>query len=455
MGISSDLTTGKISRHLLRLAIPASIGSLFMTFYNLTDTYFAGQWSTAGLSALSLTFASYLLLMSLVVGLNSAGVAAIATAIGQKDNDLKNTLFAHLLWIAGGLTLFIYLVFPPLLPLFFKGQGASDASLELAISYMRIIIWGFPINVLGTICNGLLNAAGDTKSYRNMMIGSTILNIGLDPLFLFGGGFIPSMGIPGIALATVLAQFLGLIYLTIRVRQERVLEGLKSEHFRVQGRLIKEILQQGYPQAFNMILISGGIFVINSFLSLLGQDDALASYLIGVRIEQIALLPAMGLNVALLSIVGQNMGAKEYDRVREGFKVSLKMGFFVMIIMLLIILPAGKFWLSLFTDSPSVLAGGFLYLMVAGFTYYCYLLLFSCSSLLQGIKKPRSIAWIGLLRQIVAPFVVFSLVTKYTDWGILGIFISIGLINWTAALTILGITLYHLSHSLTQENSVK
>ncbi len=432
-----DLTQGSIFKHLLHIAVPASTGALFLTFYNLTDTYFASKLSTEGLSALSLSFPVYLLLAAFISGFNSAGVASIGNAMGAKDENKKNKVFTHLIYITLALTAIFYILAPLYLRPLFSSLNAKGQTLDYAVSYMSIIIIGFPINMFATTLNGLLNAAGNTKSFRNIQIVSAVLNVALDPLFMFGlGDWFPAMGIAGIALATVISQAVTMLYLLKVVIKGKLLAGLLKTHWKPQIKLAGELLNQSYPQIFNMMMISSGIFVINYYLSVLNQDSAVAAYGVGVRIEQIALLPAMGLNVAILSMVSQNMGAKNFDRISKIYTTALKLGAVVMVVMLLVILPFSTFWISIFNATPLVSQLAFQYLIVVGFTYYGYILIFSSTSFLQAIKRPYSITWIALTRQVILPWLIFPLVIKYTNSSELGIFISIGSINWLAALVL-------------------
>jgi Na+-driven multidrug efflux pump len=183
-----------------------------------------------------------------------------------------------------------------------------------------------------------------------------------------------------------------------------------------------------------------GMFIINFFIARAGSTAGLAAYGVALRIEQIALLPAMGFNVAILSLVGNNFGAGRLERVHETFRVALKYSFFVMVAMLGIVLPFAGVLMRVFTNDPEVVAIGRQYLYIEGLVYYAYIILFSSVSLMQGMKRPMPALWIGLYRQLVAPPIIFFLFSEVFGWGLTGIWWGIFTVTWSAALIALALS---------------
>jgi hypothetical protein len=165
--------------------------------------------------------------------------------------------------------------------------------------------------LLNAIVNAGLTSRGDTKSYRNVLFIGMILNIGLDPLFLFGFAplGIPAMGAAGIALATVVVQGVSLAYMVLRARRARSCAGMRFRDYLPQRSFFREIAAQGIPASLNMMTVALGMFVINFFIARNGSTEGLAAYGVALRIEQIALLPSAGLHTAMLTLVGNNFGA--------------------------------------------------------------------------------------------------------------------------------------------------
>ena len=214
--------------------------------------------------------------------------------------------------------------------------------------------------------NGALNAQGDTKSYRNVLIVSFFLNIGLNPLFIFGLGPIPAFGIAGLAIATVIAQLLGLFYLAYKVYCCELKQYLSPKCFLPKFNLIKNLTNQSVPMMMNMFMIGLGIYNILFFVSKFGYLAA-AGYGSALRIEQILLLPVIGLNTAVLTIAGQNFGAKFFDRVDESYTKAIIVGSSFMILAGVIVFLLADNIVSIFTDNQEAINFGADYLKVAAF----------------------------------------------------------------------------------------
>jgi Na+-driven multidrug efflux pump len=195
----------------------------------------------------------------------------------------------------------------------------------------------------------------------------------------------------------------------------------------------KEIARQGLPASFNMLTVGMGIFVITYFVSQFGKE-AVAAYGIAMRIEQIVLVPTIGLNIATLTLVAQNNGAGLLDRVQETLRKCLKYGAFIMAAGSVVVFMGARVLMTLFTGDESVIAIGATYLRIDALVLYAYVLLFVHVAALQGMKRPMFALWVGLYRQIVAPFILFWAVTRVLHFGLLGIWWGIFAITWSAAI---------------------
>ncbi|MCO5067401.1 MAG: MATE family efflux transporter [Kiritimatiellae bacterium] len=426
-----DLTTGPVRPLLRKLAMPAAIGIFCNTLYNLTDTYFAGKLSTAALAGLSVSFPVFFSIIAVGAGLSAGTTALIAFALGRGDIARARLLAAQSLSfgiIAGVLLTIVGLIF--MRPLFVL-LGASGDYLASAVQYMRIVFIGAVFFVGSYAVNAGLVARGDTHTLRNMLAVGALLNAGLDPWFMFGGLGIPAMGLSGAALSTILIQAGGLCYMIYRARRAGLFTAETWGQLRPRGEPFRRIFGQGAPSALNHVTIGVGIFVITYFASRFG-DVAVAGYGVATRIEQVVLLPVLGLTSATLAIAGQSLGAGRIERVREAWHAGLREGLLVMLVggalMFLFARPA----IGLFASESNVVAIGVGYLHVTVFVLYAYVFLFITTSLLQAIQQPMYALWIGLYRQILAPLALYPLLTGRL--GIFGLWLGVGLVTWSAAL---------------------
>lgn len=428
----NDLLHRPIPLLLRRLAVPAGVGFLFNTMFNVVDTYYGGLVSTRALAAMSLSFPVFFLILAVGSGISTGATALMGHALGA-GNDREARTYACQT-ISFGLLHAVLLTIVGLSasPLLFRLLGASGDYLFLALSYMNVIFCGAVTFFLNYSLNAILNASGDTRSFRNFLIGGFFLNLVLDPWLLFGGLGLPPLGLPGIAAATVLVQLAGNCYLLVRARRTGLLSGLRPGSLLPSGRVYRELARQGFPASLNMLTVGLGIFVITWFLSRFGSD-AVAAYGIATRLEQVALLPIMGLNIATLTLVAQNCGALLVQRVDEIISVALRAGVFVTIPV-----AAGAYLLAeelmgLFSSDPTVIAIGAGYLRVAAFVFCAYVILYINVFALQGMKRPLFAIWIGLVRQVAAPVPVFWFLAILLGWGVPGIWWGILLVTWSAA----------------------
>ena len=290
----------------------------------------------------------------------------------------------------------------------------------MSLDYINVIYYGAVFFVLSFILNAPLNAVGNTKPYRNFLIIGFFLNLILNPIFMFGWIGFPALGLAGIALATVVIEILGCVYLCYKLYESGLINVSTRKSLLPALKSFKDLTQQGFPASMNMATVAIGIFVITYFVSRFGKE-AVAAYGIATRIEQIALLPTIGLNIATLSLVGQNMGANKCHRVRETLHTTLKYGAFVALFGVLFLFIFSKQLMGLFTDDHAVVNIGSVYLKIAAFLLWSYVIMFINVSALQGMKRPMFALWIGLGRQIVAPIAVFYLFVYVIETGLLGI----------------------------------
>jgi putative MATE family efflux protein len=429
----NDLTTAPVPELVRRLTIPASLGFFFNTMYNVVDTYFAGQYSTTALAALSLSFPIFFLLLSLGMGFSSGAGALIGNALGANDRKMAATFASQGVLMSLLLTVIVMTVgFLTVEPLF-RFMGADGEYLTICTDYMYVILagTGFPLVVF--MFNAILNAQGDMTSYRNFLIGATLLNIVLDPWFMFGGYGVPAMGIRGLALATVVAQFLGVLYMGWKARSTGLLFRSEGAVWLPQKSALREITGQGVPASLNMMTVALGIMIITWFLSRF-SENAVAAYGVATRIEQIVLMPTIGLNAATMSLVAQNGGARLFGRVYSIVRSALIYGAIATALGGVLLWFGGTWMMSLFTDDASVIAIGAHYLRIAAFAQYAYILLFVNMSALQGMKKPAFALWIGLYRQLVAPIFSFWFTIEILGWGLDGVWWSVFAVTWSAAL---------------------
>ena len=436
-----NFTKDKISYLLKKIAIPAATGTLFQSLYTLVDTFYAGKISANALIALSKAFPITFVIIAFGVGILAGTTSLIANTLGEKDDYkaatylAQSVLYSFLIYI---LVAFIGLNFASSTLSF---MGTEEVNILLTLEYIEIIFLGSIFFFLQVSLNSVLNAQGDTKSYRNILIISFFLNIILNPLFVFGFGIIPAFGVSGLAIATIISQFISLVYILAKVLKSDIIRLISLKFFLIKINLIADLLKQGMPITISLMLIGLGIYNILFFVSKFG-DIATAGYGVALRIEQLLLLPTIGLNTAVLSITGQNFGAKKYGRIGEVYFKAIFYGVFTMLVAGLFIFFSGNFLIQLFTNDPEVIYFGVQYLKIAALIGPVYPIFFITNAFFQGIKKPIYSTYINLFRIVILPFATMWLILNYFNGGFVDLFLGLLVINWIFGIFVIIIVKY-------------
>ena len=439
MSEKDDLTTGPMAGHFRALAIPAAFGMLFATLYNVVDVYWAGRLSTDAQAGLAIGYQAFFVLMAVGFGLGSALSALVSNAKGGKDASQTQNYIAQGLSfgvIATIISMGIGWILGPYLIRLVSEPGAYR---EAALGYFHWLILALPGFFLAYGGNGILQAHGDSRSMQRALLVAFFANVGLNPLFMFGiPGLWSGMGFNGIAVATIISQTGVMAFIVSRILRLDAMQAVTRRAFQPRWESFAQITAQLIPASSAMMVMFVSGFVVQFALKGFGEE-AIAAYGIALRVEQILLLPVLGMTGALLPIAAQNYGAGDRARVREALWFCWKLGFAMTALAAPILWFGGGFAMSLFTDDARVIPIGQSYLRVDGFLFPLYMMLFAINSLLQALKKPIYTLWISLYRQgFGVAFFVWVLIGVY-GMDVWGVWLGIGLAvssGWIIALII-------------------
>ena len=436
-----NITSNPISKLLKEIAIPASIGSLFQTLFNIVDTFFAGKISPEALAALAKSFPLYFLIISAGIGIVAGANSLIANSLGERNKIAAsiytyNTLTYAL--IVGLVITFLGLFFSYDL---LKFMGSNQESIMLAKQYTDIIFSGTLIFLILTALNASLYAQGDTKTYRNVLIVGLIFNIILNPIFIFGFLFIPAFGVAGLAISTILIQLVGCIYLFYKVNKSQINIVVKIENFYIRKNFFINIFNQCMPITFALFLVAIGSYILLFFISDFG-DYAIAGYGAAVRFEHIFTLPVIGLNTAVISIAGQNFGARRYDRIHEVYSKAILIGVLIMIFSGFVIFFLSEIIISIFSNNAEVIKFGSNYLKIAAFIGPIYPVFFISHALFTALKKTYLIFYSNLFRVVIFPFIIAWYILNIMNGYFNQIFYGLLVMNWILGFIILFVARY-------------
>ena len=426
--------------HFRTLAIPAAFGMLFTTLYNVVDVYYAGLLSTDAQAGLAIGYQAFFILMAVGFGLSSALSTLVSNAKGSGDAAEAQRYVVQGLAFGGVITascmVIGWFLGPELIVLVSEPGAYRDA----AMGYFYWLIFALPGFLLAYGGNGILQAHGDSRSMQRALMAAFIANIGLNPLFMFGlPGVWSGMGFNGIAAATIISQTGVMVYILVRIFQLEVMQSVLITAFQPDKDSFRKIFAQLLPAGSAMIIMFISGFVVQFALKTFG-GHAVAAYGVALRIEQILLLPVLGMTGALLPIAGQNFGAQKYDRVREALKYCWGVGFAMTALATPILFFGGTFVMALFSNDPDVIRAGSSYLRVDAFLFPIYMMLFSINSLLQAFKQAIWTLWISVYRQGFAVAFFVWVFISFTDFGVQGVWFGIAAAvtsGWVLSLIIL------------------
>lgn len=429
----NELLTKPIPTLLKDLAIPASTGIIFNTFYNVVDTFYAGLISTQAVAALSMSFFLYFMIIGVGHGFGSALTAIIGNHLGKHKNKLA-TFYAHkgiffIFCIGIVMGIVGYVGARDLL----LAVGADESYLPLTLEYINTILIATPFFTTAYGLNAILISKGDTKSYRNTFIIGFFANLILNPLFMFGFLGIEGMGFAGIATSTICVQIGSVIYLGYRAFKTKLLHSFNPYMYAPKLSVYRHILLQGLPPSLNMLIMSLGSVLTIYFVATYGTE-AVAGYGIAFRVEQIMLLPALGISSAVLTLVSNNYGANLIDRVKESVKLALIYGGIISLFGIVFGYTIASWIVAQFDSNLLVNDFAMSYLYIEVFIFFGYVILFVCVATLQGIKKPNIIFYVGLYRQFIAKIVIFGAIVWWLKLPYIAMWYGLFFIIYSAAI---------------------
>ena len=441
-----NLLKDEVSLLVRKLAVPASVGTLFQTLYTIVDTFYAGKISPEALSALSKSFPIYFLIIATSIGVTVAGTSLIGSSIGEKNEKNVLSYFGNVIIYSIIISIVVSILGFAFGEKIFLLMNSSQEVTILGLEYINVIFLGTILFILVVALNSFLHAEGDTKTYRNVLIFSFFLNIILNPIFIFGFLFIPPLGITGIGIATLIAQFVSLLVILIKILNNQRIKQITLDHFKAKFFFLKNIFFQSMPITIAILGYSIAATIVFTYVGLFGEY-AVAGYGSATRIEQVVLLPILGINTAIISIIAQNIGAKYYDRVEQSYFTSIKYGLIIMLIAGVVIFISADIVPKFFSSNPEVIMHGSMYLKISAFILPAYPIFFLSNGFFMALKKSEKAMVNNIARNVIVPVLSFY-IAKYLNADFTTFFYIWAIFQWLISLMLLFYVKYYIKHKL-------
>jgi len=409
------LTEGNYKKQILSMSLGMIIGMLGMTVFNIVDTIYVGRLGKDELAALSFTFPIVIIVQSLSLGLGTGLSAVLSRTLGRKQLDKAARVTTDGIVLALIIVIIVALSGMLTIRPLFSLMGAEGIVLDYINAYMRIWYFSAIMVVVPMVGNNAIRATGDTRTPSLIMIISAGVNIILDPIFIFGFGPVPKMGVEGAAIATAIARTIGFSSsLFILARREKLITAKRAPISQILQSW-KEILQIGIPTALVRMIAPVAAGLITGLLAGFG-NASVAGFGAGVKMERFALAFTFAIGTAIGPFIGQNIGAEKFDRVLKGSRYANKLaflsGYAVFILLFILAEPISR----LFTPAEEVQKIMILYMRLAGLGYGMQGLFMNCGTILNVMKKPLHAAALSLMQMFV-----LYLPLAFTVSGILGV----------------------------------
>lgn len=426
-GKELDFTTGSINRAIVLLAIPMVLEMLMESLFSIVDIYFVSQVSVDAVATVGLTESVNTLVYSLAMGLAMAATAMVSRRVGEKKEKEASHAAVQAILISIGLSVVIAVPSLIFAEDILRLMGASESVVSTGSSYTRILLGANIVIILLFVNNAIFRGAGNANLAMQSLWIANISNIILDPLFIFGIGPFPEMGVTGAAVATTLGRGIGVAYQTwLLTRGTGILSPKRSSLF-LDLPIIKKLLDVASTGSFQFIISSASWIFLMRIIADFGSETV-AGYVIAIRILIFTLLPAWGIANAAATLTGQNLGAGNPDRAEKSVWKSAFVNMLFLFFVSIIYFVFSKQLIGFFTDEPKVLEAGILSLRIfcAGYVFFAYGMVVSQSFNGAGDTRTPTVINIFCFWLMEIPLAYFLAVNL--EWGLAGV-------CWAAAIS--------------------
>lgn len=410
-----DLTKGSIPKLLLRLSGPIAFSMIMFTLYLMVDLYFVGRLGPDAVAAVSISGNAFFVILGLSFVLGIGGMALIAQAFGRKDYEEATKVYKQSIILAILFGIVATLVGLSIARPYIAFFGGSGKSLEWGVEYFQVFSISFFLVLLLHVIGSCYRGMGDTRTPMIIMVISTLFNIVLDPLLIFGLLGLPRLGVRGAAIASLFSQLIsmGIYVYLIFIRGQH----LKIKRpWRLDLRIIKRSLAIGLPSGLTYFLLALNMLITYRIVSGFGTP-ALASIGIGFRILQSIYMPVVAVTSAMAAMVGQNFGAGKEPRIIRTLWTGWAISSSVMVIGTILCWMFPTLLIGIFSNDKAVIDYGVIYLTIMSLGNVIVGTIMALSAMFQGFGKTYPIFIAAVFDNALFASLVFTLPGLF-GWGI-------------------------------------
>lgn len=427
----AKLVEGPILRSLITLAVPLILANVLQAGYQLIDAFWVGRLGGNAVAAVSVSFPVMFLCISLGLGFAVAGSILIAQYFGAKDHANVDHVAAQTILMIVIISVVLGIVGYMLSPLFLSALGVAPEVYGGALAFMRVSFIGLIFNFVFFMFQSILRGVGEVKLPVYIVLGTVILNFALDPLFIFGWGPIPASGVAGAAIATVGTQSIAAIIGISILLGGKYSVRLHWRDLRPDFAYIKRAFFLGFPASIEQSARALGLIAMTFLITSFGTVS-MAAYGVGSNVLQVVMIPAMGLSMAIATLVGQNIGARNMERAARIARLGSMVGFVALEVFGIVVFFTAAPLVQFFVPSDArVIEAGAIFLRIIAFSWGFIGLQFCLTAVFRASGNMVMTMMLTLISQWVLQFPLAYILSKHTSMGINGIWWSIPIANVT------------------------
>ena len=391
------MTQGTPWKVILAFTLPMLIGNIAQQLYNTVDSIVVGQYiGDNALAAVGSCGPIVNMLLVLFIGISAGASIMVSQYFGAKNREALSHTIGNCITATAICSVVLILVMTPLIRPILVALNTPESILDWCVGYLSISLWGIMGMAYYNILSGILRGLGDSVWPLVFLLVATGINIVLDIFFVA----IVQMGVPGVALATIIAQIISATLCMVKLARMRGYFDFGLKFMKPVGSYIRTLVRLGLPSGLTQAIFSSAMIIVQSLTNQFGEQFIAANVVI-MRVDGFAMMPNFSFGTALTTYAGQNVGAGLYDRVTKGAKQGLAMAVGCSAAITALIVLFGKHLMGLFTETSDLVELSYRLMMILAVGYIAMAVTQSLSGIMRGAGDTMTPMWISLMTTVI------------------------------------------------------
>ncbi len=392
----TDMTQGTPWKSILTFTFPMLLGNIAQQLYNTVDTIVVGKYvGDNALSAVGSAGPIVNMLLVLFIGISAGASIMVSQYFGARDREKLSWTIGNCITVAAICCLFLMLFVTPLIRPLLIMLNTPESILDWCTNYLTISVLGVAGLAYYNILSGIIRGLGDSVSALIYLLIATVINIVLDIYFVAN----LHMGVPGVALATVIAQITSSVLCMVKLARMQEFFDFKLAFMRPKAQFVRTLVRLGLPSGLTQAIFSSAMIIVQSLTNQFGEQFIAANVVV-MRVDGFAMMPNFSFGTALTTFAGQNTGAGLMDRVNKGAKQGTLMAVATSTVITLVILLFGKGLMGIFTETTELVNLSYRLMKILAVGYIAFAVTQSLSGIMRGAGDTMTPMWISLITTV-------------------------------------------------------